>query len=269
MREHGPSLTAQRVAAYRLGFDRMPAPFGDPAADALLAADIAGSLWPASGEPARSGQSAGNARPGELVSRYMRGRTMFFDRVVVEAIDAGVGQIASIAAGYDGRSLRYAQPEVRWFEIDHHATQADKRERLQRLGIPASNVTFIAADVRNPGLPAAMAGGGWDPGADSLLLCEGLAVYLEVPVLESLIWDLRKVARAGSRLAISLATEPSGSDAPARRERFRATIDALGEPARNGLSAVTAKPLLTAAHWRITELSERARAAGFVIAVAV
>jgi hypothetical protein len=47
-----PSITAGRVAAHRLGFPRVPAPYGDPAADEALAADVAagasshgGGLW--------------------------------------------------------------------------------------------------------------------------------------------------------------------------------------------------------------------------------
>jgi len=37
----GPSITARRVVAYRLGFTRVPAPYGDAAADEALAADVA------------------------------------------------------------------------------------------------------------------------------------------------------------------------------------------------------------------------------------
>jgi len=38
MENGGPSTTARRVAAHRLGFTRVPAPYGDPAADDALAA---------------------------------------------------------------------------------------------------------------------------------------------------------------------------------------------------------------------------------------
>jgi len=34
-------VTAQRVAAHRLTFDRLLAPYGDPAADEALARDVA------------------------------------------------------------------------------------------------------------------------------------------------------------------------------------------------------------------------------------
>lgn len=45
----GPSITARLVAAHRLGFARVPAPYGDPAADEALAADVAADQEPTAG----------------------------------------------------------------------------------------------------------------------------------------------------------------------------------------------------------------------------
>ena len=67
-------------------------------------------------------------------------RTALIDRVVVNGLERGVAQVAAIAAGYDGRALRYAKPGVRRFEVDHPATQADKRERLNRLHVETSPI---------------------------------------------------------------------------------------------------------------------------------
>jgi O-methyltransferase involved in polyketide biosynthesis len=96
MNHGGPSVTARRVAAHRLGFSRVPAPYGDPAADEALAADVAGQPPP-----------AGRMRD------YLTGRTRFFDQVVVDAIGRGVRQIVIGAAGYDARAFRYARSGVR------------------------------------------------------------------------------------------------------------------------------------------------------------
>ena len=62
------------MAAYRLGFTRVPAPYGEAAADDALAVDVA------------AGQEAGTGRMRE----HLDARTRFFDRAVVEAIDGGV-----------------------------------------------------------------------------------------------------------------------------------------------------------------------------------
>src|ERR1035441_6673355 len=116
------------------------------------------------------------------MARYLRARTSFFDRVVVNALDRNVAQVVAVGAGYDGRSLRYAKSGGRWFEVDHPDTQGDKRERLARLGIDAPQVTFVGVDLSDTGLAAALVDGGYQPDAPSMMICEGVAVYLDEPV---------------------------------------------------------------------------------------
>ena len=228
----GPSITAQRVAAYRLGFTRLPAPYGDTAADERLAADVAAGQEPAAGR----------------MREYLQARTRFFDRVVVGAIGRGVRQIVVGAAGYDGRALRYARSGVRWFEVDHPATQGDKRDRLARLGLDAGQVQFVEADFTRDPIAERLTAAGLDPGQLSLFLLEGVAVYLEPAVLERVLTGFRHVARAGSRLAISVST--SGAQAEAR-SRFQATVAALGEPARSTLEASQATEVLARTGWQV------------------
>jgi methyltransferase (TIGR00027 family) len=92
----------------------------------------------------------------------------------------GMPQVVVAAAGYDGRAVRYAKPGVRWFEVDHPATQADKLERLRRLGIDASHVRVVAADFRVDPVPAALRDAGLDTQEPALFLFEGIAVYLSI-----------------------------------------------------------------------------------------
>jgi methyltransferase (TIGR00027 family) len=231
MDDGGPSATARRVAAYRLGFTRIPAPYGDPAADQALGADVAAGQEP----------SAGGMR------EYLAGRTRFFDTVVTRAIGQGLGQIVIGAAGYDGRAFRYGKRGVRWFEVDHPATQRDKRERLARLGIAAGQVRFVEADfIRDPVAERLLAAG-LDPARPGLFLLEGVAVYLETAVLEAVLGQFRQVARAGSRLAISVSLSDPGQ----ARSRFRDTVASLGEPARSTLEAGEAEHLLARTGWRV------------------
>lgn len=252
MREGSPSATAQRVAAYRVGFDRQPAPFGDPEADLRLSADVAGGAHGDEG----------------LMARYLKARTRFFDRSLLNALDRGTVQVALVGAGYDGRAWRYAKPGVRWFEIDHPLTQADKRSRVERLGLPTGHVTFIAADFAQGGLADAMAAAGFDTRVPSFLMCEGVAVYLDRPVMEAVLGDLRAVSAYGSRLAISFSVATDGAEGAARRQRFAQGVGALGEPARTVMGADEAAALLSTSGWAVREISERARRAGFVVAEA-
>ena len=247
------------MAAYRLGFTRAPAGYGDAAADETLAADVA----------------AGEQPTGRMRD-YLDARTRFFDRVVVGAIGRGVRQIVLGAAGYDGRAFRYAKPGVRWFEVDHPATQQDKQERLARLGLPTRQVRFVPADFARDPVADGLTAAGLDPGQPSLFLLEGVAVYLEPEVLERVLRQFRQVARPGSRLAISVSTASADGETGSR---FRASVARLGEPARSTLDAGQATELLARTGWRVTagddaddpeavSRRERRRSAGLLLATA-
>jgi methyltransferase (TIGR00027 family) len=246
-----PSGTARRVAAHRLGFDRPSTPYGDPAADNRLAADVAG--------PAPVDLSGS-------MNRYLRARTAFFDRVVIDWLDRGMAQVVCIGAGYDGRSLRYAKPGVTWWEVDHPATQADKVTRLDKLGIDAPHIAFVGLDLRWDALGSALVSRGVDPGSPSLFLCEGVAVYLEAAVLETLLRELRTLAMASSRLAISAATTASSEGHAARRGRFQRAVATMGEPVRNSLTGGQMTQLLSDTGWQVQPASDRALPVGLLLA---
>jgi len=248
------SVTAQRVAAHRLTFDRIPAPYGDPAADTALARDVA---------------AAASVAPGPM-REYLRARTRFFDGVVTRALSRGFAQIVTGAAGYDGRSLRYARPGTLWFEVDHPATQQDKRARLDRLGIDGGHLRFVAADFTVDPVADLLASAGLDPGRPSLFLLEGVAVYLEEAVLRSLLAQLRRIAADGSRLAISLSVNSGSPERAARRAAFQAAVAAVGEPARSVVAGADADALLESTGWlplREPGTGDRAAHAGFIVAV--
>ena len=251
----GPSQTARRVAAHRLGFSRVPVAYGDPAADEALTADVA----------------VGHDAPANRMHDYLAARTAFFDRAVTGAIDRGVRQIVIGAAGYDGRAFRYAKPGVRWFEVDHPATQRDKLQRLERLGIVASHVRFVEADFTQDPVADRLRAAGLDAAAPALFLLEGVAVYLEPAVLESVLEQFREVAAPGSRLAMSVSLSSVLGDAA--RARFQAAVAALGEPARSTLSAAEAEALLARTGWQTDQQtaaarSDRLRPAGLLLATA-
>lgn len=185
---------------------------------------------------------------GAMVA-YLAARTRFFDEAVLGAIERGVTQIVVVAAGYDGRSLRYGTPAVTFFELDHPATQADKLERLARLGIDAGHVRFVAADFVTDDVARALVDAGFDLTSPTLFTCEGVAVYLELAVLESLLRALRTVASPLSTLVVSMSVAPSAPDAAARRARFKAAVARLGEPLRSDLDAAGVEALLTRTGW--------------------
>src|SRR5262249_28815188 len=136
VKSDAPSLTAAGVALARASFDRPAAPTGDPDAELQLARSLLAD-W--TREPR-------DRREGSGFVRFLEVRTRFFDEAVVRAIDAGTHQIVILGAGYDARALRFRTPGVRFFEVDHPATQRDKRDRLHETGASTDGITFVAAD---------------------------------------------------------------------------------------------------------------------------
>jgi methyltransferase (TIGR00027 family) len=249
MEDGTASHTARRVAGHRLEYERVAADYGDPAADQSLTADVAGGEQP---------------NPGPM-HEHLRRRTAFFDRAVVDAVGRGVRQVVIGGAGYDGRALRYAKPGVTWFELDHPATQADKVARVERLGLERGHIRFIAADFTADPIAEPLLAAGLDPARPTLFLLEGVAVYLERPVLERVLSAFRQVAADGSELALSGST---GTATPQQRARFQQRVAEIGEPIRSQFTPDQARDLLAAVGWQPTAVPEGQLAAGLLLAEA-
>ena len=189
----GPSRTSQAVAVLRAGLDRPHTPGGDPRAQRRLCRGM------------RAAAGAG-FRPS------LAARTRFFDDQVLAAISAGTGQIVILGAGYDDRALRFRAPGVRFFELDHPATQADKARRLRVIEPGAGAPVLAPADFRHGDVAGVLQACGHDAGRPTLFLCEGLLVYLDRPTCTGLLTALRARAAAGSVLAASLATHREDLD---------------------------------------------------------
>ena len=252
MRGGTASTTARLVAAARLRAPREPWPGGRPEDDERLARDVTGDL----------------VTPPTPRQPYLEVRTAFVDRVLVRALKDGVAQIVLAGAGYDGRALRYGRPGARWFELDHPATQGDKRERLARLGIDTAGVVFVAVDFRTDQVAERLLAAGCDRAARSVVVCEGVAVYLEPAVLERLLGELAHATGPDSTLLLTASTAASDAAAEERRARLREAVAALGEPMLSSLSADDTEDLMRRAGWEpVPGEDSTARSRGFFLAV--
>ena len=151
----GPSRTSQAVALSRAELDRPYSPDGDPGAQRALCAglEFVPPIW---------------MRPG------IEARTRFMDDHVTTAIAAGVRQVVVCGAGLDDRALRFRTPGVRFFELDHPVTQADKAARLRAFGAEAGPV-LVSCNFETDQAGAALRGHGHRDDAATLFLCEGPA----------------------------------------------------------------------------------------------
>jgi methyltransferase (TIGR00027 family) len=179
-------------------------------------------------------------------------RTRFVDGQVTAALAAGVTQIVSCGAGYDDRALRFRTGGVRFFELDHPATQGDKAARLAALGA-AQDVILASADFRSDDVAAVLERAGHDAGRPSLFICEGLLIYLDAGGCDRLLSALATRAAAGSVLAVSLATHAEGYDSGeviAAANAARRT--GAAEPWQTVLPPAEHLALLARAGWLVT-----------------
>ncbi len=262
--DSGPSRTSQAVALSRAELDRPHSPDGDPGAQRALCAGLDFSLpaW---------------LRPG------IEARTRFMDDHVIAAIAAGVRQVVVCGAGLDDRALRFRTPGVRFFELDHPVTQADKAARLRAIGggqryrrgrcgdvsaeVPHGRAwmagarragpVLVSCDFETDQVGAALRAHGHRETAATLFLCEGLLVYLGRDTCLRLLTGLAACAGPGSTLAATLAThnsdEPAEVVAAEANARRRA---GAAEPWRTILRADEHLALLAAAGWRVTAVTD-------------
>ena len=202
----------------RASYDRPSSPTGDPAAERRLAESLAEGLDLEALQQRRAG--AGRGDDGFL--RFLVLRTRFFDEAVVRALEAGVRQIVILGAGYDARALRFRTPGVRFFEVDHPATQADKRARLEQVGASLDGITFVTADFTEAELAAALAAAGHDPAQPTQFLCEGVLRYLPEQWFHELLRVPAQLATPGSELAVSISTQDGDLRLGRRRTPARA-----------------------------------------------
>ena len=133
MEHGGPSQTARRVAAHRLDFTRVPADYGDPAADHALAVDVA----------------SGRQAPASRMHDYLAARTAFFDRTVTGALGRGVTQVVVGAAGYDGRA----------FHLYHELTGTIERRWHDRFTPGVTGALRASLEPLAAGQPPVLFGG--------------------------------------------------------------------------------------------------------------
>ncbi|HET9954955.1 MAG TPA: SAM-dependent methyltransferase, partial [Polyangiaceae bacterium] len=162
------SDTARWVAAYRAWeTKRRDALFHDP-----YAARLAGEK-------------------GQRIARGMRGfngshngwpivtRTKILDDLILSAVQDGCTCVLNLAAGFDTRPYRLPLPaDVRWFEADLPTILEEKEVELANEQ-PRCALHRIAVDLTDPIQRAALFDRVDQAGRSTLVITEGLVVYLE------------------------------------------------------------------------------------------
>ena len=161
-------------------------------------------------------------------------RKAFCERQVRDGIGAGATQILVLGAGYDTLGWRLA-PEfsgVTFFEIDHPATARLKAQGIDAMG-QRDNLCLIAENLGKRKLADVLTTNeSWDQGAQTVIIAEGLVMYLHPEAVRDLFCQCAAISGAGSRIAFSYI--PTGTDGRPDAGRWTGLMlwlqNAAGEP---------------------------------------
>ncbi len=131
-------------------------------------------------------------------------RTCAIDDAVRDAIAAGAKQLVILGAGYDGRAWRMGELSgVRVFEVDHPATQGEKRARVDRLPPAFGEVTFVPVNFEKQSLDDALERAGHDRASPTCWIWEGVVMYLTRDAMRATLRAIAKRSARGSTLIIN------------------------------------------------------------------
>jgi methyltransferase (TIGR00027 family) len=165
-----PSRTALAAAAHRAAHQILEQGriFADP-----LALRI--------GESAETvAQKAMGQPSGRRMRIFIAARTRFAEDALAAAVERGVTQAVVLGAGLDTYAYRGTlRDRLRIFEVDHPATQAWKRRRLEEAAILIpSSLTFAPIDFERQTLTQGLDASGFDPAQQTFFTWLGVVPYL-------------------------------------------------------------------------------------------
>jgi methyltransferase (TIGR00027 family) len=150
------------------------------------------------------------------------------------AIKRGVGQYVILGAGLDTFAYRhpYSDDVLHVFEVDHPATQAWKRARLEEAGIAIPRtLTFSPVDLEAQTLEEGLVGSGLDTSKCTFFSWLGVTQYLTSSAIDD---TLRFVASmpTGSGIVFDYTISPSLLNPRARVafDRLAHRVALAGEP---------------------------------------
>jgi methyltransferase (TIGR00027 family) len=217
-----PSRTAHAAAAHRAAHQLLEQ--GRVFADALA--------LPILGEPAEAIRRDAAAHPQSRRMRlFIAVRTRFAEDALARAVQGGVGQLVVLGAGLDTFAYRNPYEGLRVFEVDHPATQAWKRRRLDEAGIALPpSLTFAPVDFERETLAEGLAAAGFDSARPAFFTWLGVVPYLTE---DAIFRTLAMIASlpAGTRVVFDYADPPASLPpaARARHEARAAHVAELGE----------------------------------------
>lgn len=176
---------------------------------------------------------------------------------VQAAIASGARQVLVVGAGFDplAAMTAAAHPDVLCIEIDAPATAEPKRAGVEGAGLSRDNHRVVSVDLSQRSLAEVLGETPWRSDVRSVVVAEGLLMYLVRSDVEGFLAAVRASSGQGSRLAFSSmdADERGRPRLPALNGLIQWSLRLVGEPLRWGIRAADVPSFLAAASYRAIE----------------
>jgi methyltransferase (TIGR00027 family) len=235
-----PSRTAWAAAAHRAAHQVLEGGriFADPLALRILGKDAEAAIRDAEQHPSR-----------RRMRIFIAIRTRFAEDALAAAVERGVRQLVVLGAGLDTYAYRSTFGEqLRIFEVDHPATQAWKRERLEEAAIPIPySLTFAPIDFERQTLGQGLAAAGFDESQPTFFTWLGVVPYLTEDAVWSTLSFIASLPR-GAHVVFDYSDPPDSLPPELRawHEKRAAHVAELGEAWLTFLEAGQLHPRLKA-----------------------
>lgn len=146
-------------------------------------------------------------------------RKRYLEEIARDALRSGASQVVVVGAGFDTLALRLHESfsETEFFEVDHPATQREKRLVVEKRQLPASNLHFVALDLAHKNLEECLLGDTrYRSSADTLFIAEGLLMYLAPAEVDLLFQFVRRIGLK-NRIAFTFMEKQKGGRVGFRR----------------------------------------------------
>ncbi len=166
----------------------------------------------------------------EWMADGMAVRTIYFDRFLLDATDAGIRQVVILATGLDARAYRLPWPDgTVVYEIDQAGVLDFKVATLAALdAAPTAEVRNVGVDLRDD-WPAALCAAGFDAQRPTAWIAEGLLMYLPAEAQDRLFDHITALSPSGSRLATEFVpTMDAFTDDDGRWKKYGFSDDLAG-----------------------------------------
>ncbi len=247
MKADRASRTAHFVALGRAladaGLSHVPG-FRDPTARVFLT-EKGEKSFAKTERAARDGKGGVAVNAARVMADLIALRTTAIDTAVRDAIAGGATQLVILGAGYDGRAWRLNElAGVKVFEVDHPATQGEKRARVAELPPATGTVSFVSIDFEREALGTVLDRAGHDRSSPTCWIWEGVVMYLTREAMRSTLAGIADRSARGSTLILNYHSA---------HRRFLASL----------MFRLIGEPQISA--WTREEMAADLRSAGFTV----